>query len=57
MLAFGAASVSLGLYLWHGLGSLKDFVNDPYIITRPMAYVVFGALVVAVAVGVVLSPR
>ena len=44
MLAFGAATVPLGLYLWHGLGSLKEFIDEPSVVTPRMAYIVSGAL-------------
>jgi len=57
MHAFGAATIPLGLYLWHGLGSLSHFVSNPSVVPPRMSYVVFGALLVAVVAGLALSPR
>ena len=57
MLAFGAVTIPLGLYQWHALGSLNQFINDPSVVTRRIAYVVFGGLIVAVVAGFALSPR
>jgi hypothetical protein len=57
MLTFGGVTIPLGLYLWHGLGSLKRFINDPSIVTPRMAYCVSGALLVIVVAGFALSPR
>jgi hypothetical protein len=57
MLTFGAITIPLGLYLWHGLGSLKHFINDPSVVSPRMVYVVFGALLLVVIAGIALSPR
>lgn len=57
MLAFGAVAIALGLYLWHGLGSLTHFVNNPNLVTSQMAYTTSGALLAGVIAAVVLSPR
>ena len=57
MMAFGAVTIPLGLYQWHALGSFNQFINDPSVVTRRMAYVVFGVLVVAVVAGFALSPH
>ncbi len=57
MLAFGAIAIPLGLYQWHGLGSLKQFIDDPSAITPRMAYVATSALFMLIAVEFVLSPK
>ncbi len=57
MLAFGVVTVPLGLYLWHGLGSFKHFINDQSVAKPRMAYVAAGALIILVAVEFILSPQ
>ena len=57
MLAFGAVTIPLGIYQWHGLGPLNQFINDTSIISRRMAYVTAGILFAVVGAGFVLSPR
>jgi hypothetical protein len=57
MLMFGAITIPLGLYLWHGLGTLNHFINDPSVVSPRTVYVVFGALLLVVVVGIALSPR
>jgi hypothetical protein len=57
LLTFGALTIPLGLYLWHGLGSLNHFINDPSVVSSRMAYVVFGTLLLVVIAGFALSPR
>ena len=55
MLAFGAVAVALGVYLWHGLGSLVHFITNPKLVTPPMACAAFGVLLAGVIASVVLS--
>ena len=57
MLAFGAATVPLGLYMWHCLGSPKRFLADPTVVAQRTAYVTFGVLVMVIVVEIALSPR
>ncbi len=57
MLAFGAITIVAGLYLWHRLGSIRQFIDDPSIVTPRMAYITLVALVVVVAVELAFSPR
>ena len=57
LLVFGIVAISLGLYLWSGLGSVKHFIDHPEFITPPMAYVVAGLLFVVVAAGFAFFPR
>ena len=57
LLAFGAVTVPLGLYVWHRLGSLKHSVNNPTLIEGRTAYVTCGVLIALIAAGLALSPR
>ena len=57
LFVFGAVAISLGLYLWNGLGSLKEFIDHPAVVTPRMAYVVFGFFCAMVAAGFAFSPR
>ncbi len=57
LLAFGGVTVPLGLYVWHRLGSVRDFVRNPSMITGRMAWIAFAALVVLAAAGSGLSSR
>jgi hypothetical protein len=54
---FGSVALSLGLWQWHVLGSPIQFIRNPSLVTRRMAYLVFGIWVVVVAMGFTLSPR
>ena len=57
MLVFGAITTPLGFYLWHNLGSLRAFLNEPTKVSPRLAYVVSGSLVFAVVAGLVFSSR
>ena len=57
MVAFGGATIPLGLYLWHRLGSLRQLLLDWTRVSPAMAYVTFGTLLAAVSAGLVLSRR
>ena len=57
MIAFGGITIPLGFYLWHGLGSIKQFAQRPSLVTRWMAYTGVMMLIVAFAVGLAFSPR
>lgn len=57
MFAFGAITIPLGLSVWHSLGSLHQFINNPPVITPRMTYLVVSVLLLAVVVGFTLSPR
>lgn len=50
MIAFGAIAISLGFYIWHRLGSLQQFLRNPALISRQLAWMTFVLLVLAVAV-------
>ena len=57
MLGFGSVTILPGLYLWHRLGSIKHFIDQPSMVTRRMAYSAASALLLLVLVGFALSPR
>ena len=57
MLAFGGITIPLGLYLWHGLGSIKHFVRTPSLVTGRMAYSTVGVLMILLVAEFALSPR
>lgn len=50
MLAFGAVTIPLGLYLWHGLGSFARFLKDPSLANPRVAYFLLGVLIVVLFV-------
>ncbi len=56
MLAFGALTIPLGLYLWHGLGSPSRFFSNPSLVTPTMACVAVSALLIFIATEFVFSP-
>ena len=51
LIAFGVVSASLGLFLWHRLGSLKHFVSNPSVISSRSAYLLLCILVVVMVAG------
>ena len=53
---FGAVTISIGFYLWHQLGSLKQFFANPSLIDPIWAYSLCGALFVLLFLEFVLSP-
>lgn len=57
LLLFGAITIPLGLYLWHRLGSLRHFINNPSAVTARMAYITCGVLIALMAAGFGLSQR
>jgi len=57
MLTFGAITIPTGLLVWHWLGSPREFLADPHLVTPRMAYVMFGLLVTAITLGALISPR
>ncbi len=57
MIAFGGVTIPLGLYLWHGLGSIKHFVETPSLITGRLTYTAVIILVAVFVLGLAVSPR
>jgi len=57
MITFGVITVPLGLYLWHGLGSLQRVLDDPPMIKPWLAYVVFFTWVMSISLEFALSAR
>lgn len=56
LVAFGALAVSVGLYLWHSLGSPSRFFAEPSTIPPRLAYFVLSALLIVVLVESLFSP-
>ena len=46
-----------GFYLWHRLGSVKEFLANPSSINPGVAYTLLAALLVMLAVEFTFSPR
>ncbi len=57
LLAFGTVTVLLGMFIWHRLGSLGNFIDNPSIVTSKVTYSVLSALLVLLVVEFTLSPR
>jgi hypothetical protein len=57
LLAFGLVTIPLGFYLWHRLGSVRQFIADPSLVDPIVAYTLLGALLVMLALGLTISPR
>ena len=55
MLLFGAVTIVWGMFLWHSLGSVKQFLGDSSLVTPRMTYWLCGVLSLAIAVQCVLS--
>lgn len=57
LLAFGLVTATLGLFLWHRLGSLKYFLSDPSVITCRTAYLTLCILLFVIVSECMFSPR
>ena len=57
MWIFGAATVLLGLVMWHRLGSLGSFMNNPAIIKPGMAILAFLVLGILLGAEFTMSPK
>ena len=57
LLLFGILTIPAGFYLWHRLGSVKQFLADPSLVDPIVAYTLFGALIVMLALEFTISPR
>ena len=57
MLAFGIVTIPPGLFLWHGLGSIRRFFGNPTVVTPRMTYCSSVALVAIVIAESILSSR
>jgi hypothetical protein len=57
MLAFGAATIPLGLWLWHRLGSIVRFIRDPADVEPRLTYAVAVVWLTVLLVAFVLSSR
>ncbi len=57
MIAFGAVAISGGLFIWHRLGSARQFLSNPKLVSRRTAYVTVGALCLLLLAESLLSPK
>ena len=57
LIGFGAIAVLVGFYLWHRLGTIKEFISDPSLVNPVMAYTLLVGLVLTLAVEFAFSPR
>lgn len=57
MIGFGVVTIPLGLYLWHGLGSLRQFFTTPSLVTKRMAYGTAIMAIIAAVSGIAFSAR
>ena len=57
LFTFGAIAIGVGFYLWHCLGSVKEFLANPSLVNPGFAYTLLVGLVVMVSVEFALSPR
>ena len=57
LLAFGAITIPLGLYAWHRLGSIKQFLSNPSLVDARTTYTLLLVLVVLLVCEFTFSPR
>ena len=57
LLFFGAIVICVGFYLWHCLGSVKEFLANPSLVNPAIGYTLLACLVAALAVEFAFSPR
>jgi len=57
LLGFGAIAICVGFYLWHCLGSVKEFLANPSLVNPMVAYSLLAGLVVILAAEFAFSPR
>ena len=57
LLIFGMLTIPLGIYLWHRLGSVKQFLADPSMVDPIVAYTLLVSLVVMLTLEFAMSPR
>jgi hypothetical protein len=56
MFAFGAITAPLGIYIWHRIGSLRDFFREPSAVTPRMAYLAFASFAALLVAEFIFSP-
>ena len=57
LFTFGAIAICVGFYLWHCLGSIKEFIANPSLVNPAIAYTLLAGLVVMLSVEFAFSPR
>lgn len=55
MLAFGGVAIPMGFYVWHRMGSARDFFAEPTLVTTKMLWVTTAVLAVVVVSELVVS--
>ncbi len=55
LLGFGAVTIPLGLYIWHKLGSLRQFVQNPDVVSGRHAWVVATTAVGIICVEIIVT--
>ena len=48
LIAFGAITIPLGIYVWHRLGSIKQFIGNPSLVDARSAYAMLLILLIIV---------
>ena len=56
LVLFGGVTIPAGFYIWHRIGSVKEFVADPSIVDAVSAWTVFAMTAALIAFEFVLSP-
>ena len=56
LLLFGAITIPMGFYIWHQLGSVKQFFADPSLVDSRVTYSLLGALLVLLGLEFAISP-
>ncbi len=57
LIAFGAATIPMGLFVWHKIGSLGEFCKQPALVSKRLAYTTAEVLFLLIVAELVLSPR
>ncbi len=57
LFAFGAITIPMGFYLWHRLGSPKQFFDSNAVVTQRMVYIALSVTLVVMLTEFALSPR
>ena len=56
LIVFGALTIPVGFYLWHSLGSAREFLADPSLVDEKTTWTIFAAAVLLIAVEFIFSP-
>ena len=56
LLLFGAVTIPIGFYVWHRLGSVRQFLADPSLVDPILAYTLLGGLLIMLTLEFFISP-